>query len=467
MAAVVAASVLPSATISPMHWRQKYAGKLRTAEEAVADVASGQSLTVGMFDGVPPGLCTALMNRAPELEDVTVFHFVATVPWFTYDGERAPDRPPAFRQLTPFATNVDRGGVRDGRVDYLPAALWQAGRLPPGAGPFDYHLCTVSPPDAGGWCSFGSWVWMNPTFAANSRVVIGEVDERAIRTGGDNRIHVDRIDRLVEAQPGVGDKVRTAMGRATQRTEEETAIAEVICTLVGMELVRDGDTVQIGTGAMSAALPAYLHHRRDLGIHTELLPGGIVELVDAEVVTGRQKSLHPGKVVATGIAVIPREELERIDGNPTFEMYDFTYTDDIDVLSREPRLVAVNNAMQVDVTGQVNGEAIGPWPYTGPGGQTAFALAAHHAEDGRSIIVLPSSYEKDGVRHSRVVVALDEGAPVTVPRTAVDYVVTEWGIATLRGKTLRQRIGELLAVAHPDCQPELRSQAKRLYGWDF
>ncbi|MDZ4277554.1 MAG: acetyl-CoA hydrolase/transferase C-terminal domain-containing protein, partial [Dehalococcoidia bacterium] len=266
-------------------------------------------------------------------------------------------------------------------------------------------------------------------------------------------------------------------------TEEEIAIAEVICTLVGMELVRDGDTVQIGTGSVSAALAPYLAHRKDLGIHTELLPGGVVDLVDAEVATGRRKGTHPGKVVATGIALIPREELERIDGNPTFELYDFTYTDDLDVLAKEPRLVAVNNAMQVDLTGQVNGEAIGPWPYTGPGGQLAFSLAAAHCEDGRSVIVLPSSYVRDAStglsggastglsagseRRSRIVASLDAGAPVTVPRSAVDYVVTEWGIATLRGKSLRQRIGELIAVAHPDCQPQLKDDARRMYGWAF
>jgi 4-hydroxybutyrate CoA-transferase len=308
---------------------------------------------------------------------------------------------------------------------------------------------------------------MNPTFAANSRVIVAEVDEQAIRTGGANRIHVDRIDTLVAADPEIRRKVRRAMERAADRSDEEIAIAEVICTLVGMELVRDGDTVQIGTGAVSAALAPYLSHRQELGIHTELLPGGIMDLVQAEVVTGRRKTTHPGKVVATGIALISPEELAFIDGNPTFELYDFTYTDDIDFLGQEPRLVAVNNAMQVDLTGQVNGESIGPWPYTGPGGQTAFALAAHHAEDGRSIIVLPSSYVEDGARRSRIVATLDEAAPVTVPRTAVDYVVTEWGIATLRGKTVRQRIGELIAVAHPDCQPDLKAEAKRLYGWSF
>ncbi len=444
-----------------MDWRKRYADKLRTAEEAVADVRSGQSVAVAFFDGMPPSLCTALSNRAPELEDVTVFHFVSAFPWFSFKEGRA------FREVSPFVTNVDRAAVREGTVEYLPFALWRSGQLPHGVGPFDYHLCTVSPPDGDGWCSFGSSVWMNPTFADHSRTIVAEVDERAIRTGGDNRIHVDRIERLVEPDPAVRQKVRDAMARAQERSEEKTAAAEVICTLVGMELVRDGDTVQIGTGAVSAALTPFLSHRHDLGIHTELLPGGVVDLVEAEVVTGRRKSTHPGKVVATGIALLPREELERIDGNPTFELYDFTCTDDIDVLCREARLVAVNNAMQVDLTGQVNGEALGPWPYTGPGGQTAFAVAAAHAEEGRSVIVLPSSYQRDGERLSRIVVALDPGAPVTVPRSAVDYVVTEWGIATLRGKTLRQRIGELIAVAHPDCQPQLKAEAKRLYGWGF
>lgn len=422
---------------------------------------SRQAVAVGMLDGMPPSLCTALSNRAPELEDVTVFHFVSAFGWFGFgDGK-------AFRQITPFATNVDRAAIREGKVEFLPAAMWRTGQLPYGVGPFDYHLCVVSPPDGEGWCSFGGSVWMNPTFADTSRTIVAEVNERAIRTGGDNRIHIDRIDRLVDPDPTIQQRVRTAMARAQDRKEEEIAIAEVICTLVGMELVRDGDTVQIGAGAMSAALAPYLTHRRDLGIHTELLPGGVAGLVEAGVATGRRKSTHPGKVVATGLAALPDDELAYIDGNPTFELYDFTYTDDITLLVREERLVAVNNAMEVDLTGQVNGEATGPWPYTGPGGQTAFALAAAHAPEGRSVIVLPSSYERDGQRHSRIVAALTEGAPVTVPRTAVDYIVTEWGVATLRGKTLRQRIGELLAITHPDCKADVKDAAQRLYGWSF
>ena len=444
-----------------MDWRKRYADKLRTAEEAVADVRSGQAIAVAMYDGMPISLCNALSERAPELENVSIFHFVSAYPWFSFNEGRS------FRLITPFTTNVDRAAVREGSVEYLPTALWRSGQLPYGVGPFDYHLCTISPPDDAGWCSFGSAVWMNPTFADHSRIIVAEVDEGAIRTGGANRIHIDRIDRIVDVEPEVRQKIRAAMTRAQGRSDEETAIAEVICTLVGMELVRDGDTVQIGAGAVSAALAPYLQHRSGLGLHTELLTGGVTDLVKAGVVTGEHKGLHPGKVVATGAALLPREELEYIDGNSTFELYDFTYTDDLHVLLKEPRLVAVNNAMQVDLTGQSNSEAVGPWPYTGPGGQTAFAIAAAHSAEGRSIIVLPSSYERDGARHSRIVAALDAGAPVTVPRSAVDYVVTEHGIATMQGKTIRQRIGELIAIAHPDCQPELKADAKRMYGWAF
>jgi len=442
-------------------WRKQYADKVFSPEDAVADVASGQSVTVGMLDGMPPSLCTALSQRAGELEDVTVFHFVSAFPWSSFNDGKA------FKPLTPFVTNVDRQGVPDGVVDYLPAAIWRSGRMPYGAGPFDYHLCIVSPPDADGWCSFGSSVWMNPTFAAHSDKVVAEVDEKAIRTGGANRIHVDRIARLVDADQTVGVKVRDAMRRAQGRTDEEIAQAEVICTLVGIDLIEDGDTVQIGAGAISAALGPYLTHRKDLGIHTELLTGGVTDLVQTGVATGKHKTLHPGKVVATGLALLPQAEVDFIDGNDTFELYDFTYTDDIQVLAKEPRLVAVNNAMQVDLTGQVDGEAIGPWPYTGAGGQTAFAISAAHSDKGRSIIVVPSSYLKDREHHSRIVVSLDPGTPVTVPRSAVDYIVTEFGIATMRGKTIRQRIGELISVAHPDCQPQLKDDAKQLYGWSF
>jgi acyl-CoA hydrolase len=228
--------------------------------------------------------------------------------------------------------------------------------------------------------------------------------------------------------------------------------------------VHDRDTVQIGVGTVSAALGVYLSAKQDLGVQTELITGGIAQLVRDGVVTGKYKTLHREKVVGSACVALPEEDLALIDGNPAFELYDFGYTDDIRLLVQQPNLVAVNNALMVDLTGQIAAESIGSRIWTGVGGQTAFMIAAQYSQGGRSVTVLPSSHMVDGERRTRIVGALPEGALVTVPRTLVDYVVTENGIATLRGKTVRERIGELIAVAHPDFQAELKAEAKRLYG---
>jgi acyl-CoA hydrolase len=248
------------------------------------------------------------------------------------------------------------------------------------------------------------------------------------------------------------------------RTEEETMVTEVICSLVAGELVQDRDTVQIGVGTVSAALGVYLGDKHDLGIQTELVTGGIAQLVRDGVVTGKYKTLHREKVVGSACVALPEEDLRLIDGNPVFELYDFGYTDDIRMLMRHRNLVAVNNTLMIDLTGQVCSETIGSKVWTGVGGQTAFMIAAQYSPGGRSIIVCPSSHLVQGERRTRIVGALPEGAVVTVPRTLVDYVVTENGIATLKGKTVRERVGELIGVAHSDFQGELRSEAKRLYG---
>jgi len=241
-------------------------------------------------------------------------------------------------------------------------------------------------------------------------------------------------------------------------------VTEVICSLVASEIVRDRDTVQIGVGTVSAALGIYLGDKHDLGVQTELITGGIAQLVRDGVVTGKYKTLHREKVVGSACVALPEEDLKLIDGNPAFELYDFGYTDDIRMLIRHTNLVAVNNALMIDLTGQVCSETIGSRIWTGVGGQTAFMIAAQYSQGGRSVIVCPSSHLIEGTRRTRIVGALPEGAAVTVPRTLVDYVVTENGIATLRGKTIRERVGELIGVAHSDFQGELRAEANRLYG---
>lgn len=231
------------------------------------------------------------------------------------------------------------------------------------------------------------------------------------------------------------------------------------------ELVNDGDTLQMGVGTVSASLGMFLDFRNDLGVQTELITGGIVDLVEKGIVTGARKTLHPNKVVGSACVVMPPEELGRIHENPYFELYDFGYTDDLRRLIQQENFVAVNNALTVDLTGQVSAEALDHRPYTGVGGQTVFMLAGAYSKGGKSVSVLPSSAMPSGTtqRLSRIVPSLGAGAAVTVPRTYVDYVVTEHGIAELRGKTLAERAHALVDIAHPDFRDELRLEARRLY----
>jgi 4-hydroxybutyrate CoA-transferase len=288
--------------------------------------------------------------------------------------------------------------------------------------------------------------------AAAARVIIAEVHEGFIRTGGENYIHVSEITYLVEPT------VPPAELPPTARNEEEVTATEVICTLVANELINDGDTVQIGLGSVSSPLAMYLDNKNDLGIHTEVIPGGVARLVQKGVITGKYKTVNPGKVVASGgIGVLP-DELAIIDGNPNFEFYDFTYTDDLRLLVNQKNYVAVNNAMA-----QACSESIGPFMYTGTGGQTIFTITAAYCNPGKAVIVTPSSSLVKGRRVSRIVPMLEPGSVVTAQRAFVDYVVTEYGIAALRGKSLKQRAAVMIDIAHPEFREELRKEAKRIY----
>jgi 4-hydroxybutyrate CoA-transferase len=290
-----------------------------------------------------------------------------------------------------------------------------------------------------------------------AKQLVGEVHPEFIRTGGQNSVHISKFARVAEA---AGPPPPLPI---PPRSEETTYAAEVICTLTAADLIHDRDTLQIGIGDVSAAMALYLTDKHDLGIHTELLPGGIADLVKQGVVTGRYKEVHPGKVVASVAAQLTPEELAFIDGNPTFELYEFGHTDDMRVLLQFENFVAINNALLVDLTGNVCAETWGPRVFSGPGGQPTFSYAAS-VVSGRSIIVLPSSQLLGDDRQTRVVPMLPEGSTITSHRAFVDYVVTEQGIAHLSGRSLRERCGELISVAHPDFRAELRRQAQALYG---
>ena len=435
-----------------MRWQERAGKKLMSSDEAVAVVESGHCVTVAPFTSTPVTLCEALYRKRGELRNVRIDHAAGLYSWVR-EGDGG-----SFEVHEIYGTAVNRDLVNRGRLEYLPLAVWRAGEVPAGFHPApDVFLVAVSPPDARGFCSFGSGVWFSKLLSESAKTVIAEVHEDFIRSGGDNFVHLSRLDRICLAEPAPPPPI-------PPRNEEEAVNTEVICRLVAAELVHDRDTLQIGIGTVSAALGIYLGDKHDLGIQTELLTGGIATFLREGVITGKYKTLHTGKVVASACALLSQEEFAILDGHPAFELYDFGYTDDVRFLVRQNNLMAINNALLVDLTGQIASETIGPRIWSGVGGQLAFMIAAQYSPGGRSISVLPSSHVIGGKRVSRVVGALPEGTAVTVPRTLVDYVVTEQGIASLRGKTVRERIGELVAVAHPDFRAELREQAKRLYG---
>ena len=433
-----------------MEWKERYADKLKTPQEGAQLVKSGDRVAFGMLWCTPPALCRALYERKDELEGVEVYHTLSTVPW------AGPGTEKAFRLHTGFLTNTDRSAMLEGRVEYQIAGVFRPEQPVMGDG-FDVFMVQVSPPDKAGLCSFGHAMWAVKSLARTSRIVIGEVNEKFVRTGGDNFIPISEIDYLVEGQP------RLFAVDPPERTAEEAEVASVINTLVAEELIEDGDTVQIGTGTVSAALAEFLHNRHDLGIHSEVVFGGVPALVQEGVVNGLHKTLNQGKVVGTSFGFMSEEELTYIDGNPVFELYDMSYTNDIRTVSRLDRFVGVNNALLVDLTGQIAAESIGTRIHSGTGGQLAFSIGAQHSRGGRSVTVLPSSSMVDGERRSRIVPMLEAGTVVTVPRTYADIFVTEYGIARLAGKTLRQRVEELVAIARPDFRAELRQEARRHY----
>ena len=441
-----------------MNWRDLCGDKLVSVADAIATIDSGDVVNVAPYSTTPFTLCNALRERAAngEISGIRVDHPAAFVSWTDSDLNGA------FELHDNYATPPNRSACHAGDMEYLPVGLWKSYELPAGFhGEPDVFLVPVSPPDANGYCSFGHGVWMSKTTSRLAKRIVAEVCPDFIRTFGENFIHVSEIDLFVEQAPAVGEATE-----APPPNDEEIAVVEVINTLVASELINDGDTVQLGVGTVSASMGQYLGFKNDLGVQTELITSGIVDLVDRGVVTGRYKSLHPYKVVGSACVALDSDELGRIHENPNFELYDFGHTDDLRRLIGQENFVAVNNALVVDLTGQVSAEALDHRPYTGVGGQTVFMIAGAYSPGGKSVSVVPSSSvpSNSGSRVSRIVPTLGAGAAVTVPRTYVDFVVTEFGIAELRGKSLKERSRALVEISHPDFREELASEARRMFG---
>jgi 4-hydroxybutyrate CoA-transferase len=432
-------------------WRTRLGSRLIAADEAVSHIKSGDRVCLSIAQQTPFELCPALAGRLMELDNVVVNHGAAVMNWDLPGlGER-------FRLESMYLSPYDRAIYHRGEADFTPVQYYRAGHLPPALDDFNVYLMTVSPPDEHGFCNFGESQIMSKLLARNANLVIAEIDTKSIRIGGDNAIHISEINYFVERTlelPAINLPIPS---------DEEARNTATVCQTVAKEFIPDRATLQIGVGSMSGMLCKHLHDKHDLGMQTEIIPLHTAPLVEQGVLTGKYKKLFPGLVVGSGLAPLtPRAELDFIDGNPAFALYDFNTTDDIRFVAQEEGLISVNNAMAVDLTGQTNGESIGPLMYTGTGGQTAFVIAASLA-GGKTIIVVPSSSMVNGKRVSRIVPMLDPGSVVTSPRGFVHHVVTEYGIATLKGKSIRQRIEELVAVAHPDFRSELRAEAKRVH----
>ncbi len=434
-----------------MDWSNIYQSRVVTAQEAVrAAIKSGDRVFMTGNVSVPQTVLAALVEYAPELQNVEVCQAL-TVGSADYVK---PEMEGHLRVNTMFISANIRKAVHEGRADFTPVLLSEFPLLfKRGILPVDVAVIHVSPPDEHGFCSLGVEVGLTKSPAESAKVIIAEVNEQMPRALGDSFLHVSRLNYIVPVNYPIPE---LAMG-----DEGPSDTIEKIAGYIA-ELIPDGATMQMGIGAIPDAVLKYLYSKKDLGVHSELFSDGVIGLVDAGVLTNARKTLHPGKIVA-GFILGTRRLYQWIDDNPIIEFHRTEYVNDPFVIAQNERMVAINSAIEVDLTGQVCADSIGPKLYSGVGGQLDFIYGASRSKDGVPVIALPSTTTlRDGTRITRIAAMLKQGAGVVTSRNHIRYVVTEYGVADLYGKSIRQRALLLINVAHPDFRDELQKQAKEL-----
>jgi 4-hydroxybutyrate CoA-transferase len=425
---------------------KNFEDRIVTPQEAVCNIKSGDRLFLTGNCSVPQKTLNALVDYAPNLKDVEICQALTIGP----ADYVAPEMEGHLRVNTMFISTNIRKAVQEGRADFTPVLLSEFPLLfRRNILPIDAALIHVSPPDEHGFCSFGVEVGLTKSAAESAKTVIAEVNQRMPRTLGDSFIHVSKIDYLVP--------VDYPLPELPMGSEGASEVIENIASHIA-ELIPDGATMQMGIGAIPDAVLNYLYEKQDLGIHTELFSDGVIELVEAGVLTNAKKSLHPGKIIA-GFILGTERLYDWVDDNPLIELHPTEYVNDPFVIAQNERMVAINSAIEVDLTGQVCADSIGPKLYSGVGGQLDFIYGASRSKGGVPIIALPSTAKK----FSRIVATLKQGAGVVTTRNHVHYIVTEYGIANLYGKTIRERANALIQIAHPDFRDELRYQARELH----
>lgn len=422
-----------------------YASKIVCAAEAVSHIRRGQRVFIGSGAAEPQALVAALASRGADLADNQLIH-IRSLGVAPYAESKFPDR---FRYNTFFIGDNVRAAVSEGVADYTPMFLSEVPNLfRTGKAPIDVALIQVTPPDVHGFCSYGVSVDIVKAAAETARMVIAEVNPQMPRTLGDSFIHVDRLDLLVENDVPILELKGDLPDETARRIGRHIA-----------ELVEDGSTLQMGIGTIPDSVLHELMDRKNLGVHSEMFSDGIMQLIEKGVVTGAHKTIHRNKVISS-FALGTRQLYDFIHDNPMFEFYPNEYSNDPFVIGQNSKMVAINSALEVDLTGQVCSDSLGTYFYSGIGGQVDFIRGAARSEGGKPIIALPSTVCIDGEHESRIASVLKTGAGVVTSRGDVHYVVTEFGSVNLHGLSIRERALALIHIAHPDFREGLMREAR-------
>ena len=421
-----------------MSWEMEYKKRGKTAADALACVKSGMRVYIQPGCAEPETLVEALMRRGPELYDVEIVHMM-TLGCAPYV---APEMAGHFRHNAMFIGANVRDAINDGRADYTPIYLSEIeGLFESGQMPIDVALIEVSPPDSHGYCSFGVGIDTTLTAAKVAKHVVAQVNEYMPRTYGDSFIHVNEIDVLVESSRPLCALKKPVV------SDLQVSIARNVASLID-----DGAVLQTGIGGIPDAVLTMLMDRKDLGVHSEMISDGVIPLIEAGVITGARKNFKPRKIIL-GFALGTERLFQFVDNNPIFEFHPTAYSNDPGLIARNDNMVAINSAIQVDLTGQVCSDSIGNHFYSGIGGQVDFLRGASRSKRGKPIIAISSTAL--GGTISRIVPVLAPGAGVVTSRGLVRYIATEYGVAYLHGKSIRERAKALIEIAHPNFRPGL------------
>ena len=421
-----------------------------TAKEAVSHIKSGQRVFIQGSAATPLSLVNALLERRNELNDIELVSISTLGDIDFYTALQAG----GFRINSLFVSANVRKVIQQGLGDYIPIFLSEISRLfEKNILPLDVALIHVSPPDKHGFCSLGVSVDVARSAVKHAKMVIAQVNPKMPRTLGDGVLHISEINYWVDVNDDLPlVDYRASIGESEKRIGQYCA-----------ELIDDKSTLQLGIGAIPDAVLQSLHSHKDLGVHTEMFSNGVIDLLKAGVITNKFKKKHRGKV-ATAFAIGDQDLYDFIDDNPEFMFLEADYVNDAKVIRMNPKVVAVNSAIEVDITGQVCADSIGTYQYSGVGGQMDFIRGASLSEEGKPIIALCSATNKG---MSKIVPFLQEGAGVVTTRAHMHYVVTEYGVAYLYGKNLRQRAKELIKISHPDHRESLSKVAAERFGQEF